>query len=139
MFNFIPYYIKTRCCCRGKGKPNLGEKKIHRIHKNPTGMEVMFDSEGNAAVHSHWEFPTHFDKIISQERDFSVPDTLQKPQVPRLAELRPCSQARAAEVPVLRCLPAPLREEGAPGSGLSTGNGSRQQMLAGTRPIPCQE
>lgn len=102
-------------------------------------MEVMFDSEGNAAVHSHWEFPTHFDKIISQERDFSVPDTLQKPQVPRLAELRPCSQARAAEVPVLRCLPAPLREEGAPGSGLSTGNGSRQQMLAGTRPIPCQE
>lgn len=69
-------------------KPDVaaeGEKKIHRIHKKPIGMEVAFDSKGNAAVHSRWEFPKHFDKIISLERDFFIPDTLQKAQVPLLS------------------------------------------------------
>lgn len=102
-------------------------------------MEVVFDREGNAAVHRHQEFPKRFDKIISLERDFSIPDTFEQAQVPLLAELWPCSQAQVAEVSVLRCLSGPLCKEGAPGSGLPTGNGSRQQMLAGTKPIPCQE
>lgn len=102
-------------------------------------MEVAFDCKGNAAVHSHQEFPKHFDKIISLQRDFSIPNIFQQAQVPVLAELWPCSQAQVAEVSVLRCLSAPLCKEGAPGSSLLTGNGSRQQMLAGTKPIPCQE
>lgn len=120
MFNFISPYIKTRCCCRGKENPYLGEKKIHRIHKKPIGMEVVFDSKGNTAVHSHCEFPKHFDKIISLERDFSIPDTLQKAQVALLVRhkwQRSLSSGASQPLSARKELPDPAsRQETLPGS-----------------------
>lgn len=68
-------------------------------------MEVVFDCKGNAAVHSHREFPKHFDKIISLQRDFSIADTFPQAQVAVLAELRPCSQAQGHSL----CPQVPLR------------------------------